>query len=429
VTIRFHNDRTRLSDLDDEKLIEALRQHNLIDSSARISFCGMIMIENFTAVFLPRSVDAPVGEKQQVMIASELIRALEMYARHSQTKVHHLDEGTDRVGIANLSRILELLDDYRLNGLYSRRQKIRTINSGMPDWKATISQDAAIHRQGSAPVYLDYRGTRRRHHADSEVSRIHAGIVRDIDERYSWILSGKTGRIAPELDIVQRVQKDVRYQASVLRNELSSVYSDRDIWLVGQLIAFLEKEAGDSASLTLAGLTQFHFAWEHMLSRTLEYAFPINKILPAPTYKKHDGGFDDAFASSMRTDVALKHPEKDIVVIADAKYYAARSVRTAPGWHDLVKQFFYEKAFRAIAPEVSVISAVIFPGTGGRFSSIHLKSKLDGSLYDAEFPPISCLYVNPSELIHHFVYGKKMSGLTQELFGADMEVLMSARID
>ncbi|MDA8912960.1 LlaJI family restriction endonuclease [Pseudomonadales bacterium] len=389
----------------------------------------MIMIENATAVFFPRSVDAPVDKKQQVILASELIRALEMYARQSQTKVNHLDEGADRVGTENLSLILELLNDYRLNGLYSRRQKIRTVNSGTPNWKATISQDASIHRPGSSPVYLDYRGTRRRHYADSEVSRIHAGIIRGIDERYSWILSGKTGRIAPELETVQRVKKDVRYHASVLRKELSSVYSDRDIWLVSQLIAFLEKETGDSESLKLAGLTQFHFAWEHMLSRTLEYAFPINKILPAPTYKKDNGGFEDAFASSMRTDIALKHPEKNMVAIADAKYYSAQSVRTAPGWHDLVKQFFYEKAFKAVAPEVSVKNAVIFPGTGGPFASIHMKSKLDGSLYDIEFPSISCFYINPSELVHHFVYGKKLSALTQELFGVDIAAIESVRID
>jgi hypothetical protein len=422
MTFRFYNDRTLLSSLGDEQLLAALRQHNLIDSSGRVSFCGMIMIENSTVVFLPRSVDVAAAELQQMMHASEMMRALEMYARQSKTKVNHIDEGTDRIGTENLSRILELLNDYRFNGLYSRRQKIRTINSGTPDWKATISLNTAIHCRSGAPVYLDYRGSRRRHHSDSEVSRIHAAIIRDIDARYSWILSGKVGQIAPELETVQRVQKDIAYQASVLRRELSSVYSDREIWLIGQLIAFLEREAGTSESLMLAGLTQFHFAWEHMLSRALDYSYPINKVLPAPTYKKRDGEFEDAFASSMRTDIALKHPEKDIIVIADAKYYSARSVRSAPGWHDLVKQFFYEKAFQAVEPEVLVRNAMIFPGNDGPFNSVHLKSKLNGNLFDIEFPPISCFYIDPSEVIHHFVHGKKMSTLTENLFDVDESV-------
>ena len=48
----------------------------------------------------------------------------------------------------------------------------------------------------------------------------------------------------------------------------------------------------------------------------------------------------------MQTDIIL---EDEIgYTIIDAKYYSAKSANTAPGWPDIAKQFFYEKALREV---------------------------------------------------------------------------------
>ena len=65
---------------------------------------------------------------------------------------------------------------------------------------------------------------------------------------------------------------------------MQGAVSINEIALIGTLIDYLELEAGDEKGSTVSGLKR-----EHMLNQVLAYKYPINNILPVPSYKKRSG--------------------------------------------------------------------------------------------------------------------------------------------
>ena len=62
------------------------------------------------------------------------------------------------------------------------------------------------------------------------------------------------------------------------------------------------------------------------------------------------------------------------LTVVDAKYYRAQGLDSAPGWPDLVKQFFYARALKAYCPEPTVNNAFVFPGQGP-LKSAHMHNR------------------------------------------------------
>jgi hypothetical protein len=428
-TLQFYNDRTEVSGLE-KRLVDVLSSHHLLsnDKNPRVSFCGLLSLDGQVAVFLPRSINLEsMDEPHKFRAASELMRAVEKFGRESKTAVNLSDAGGGLEGASRLGLATTLLKSYRERGLYARRRSTKTLNAGKPDWKATVASSAAFPDTRGRPVYLDVVSTKRRYFSDCEVARIQAQVLRDIDEQFSWILTGKLGKSAPELDDVPLPRGGHEYMLSILRRELPLVYSDSDVMLVKSLIDYLQEVSGEDTSNMVIGLRQFHFAWELMLSRVLSDVWGgINKILPAPAYKKLDGDFANAFRSGMKTDTALRREGDSKVVIVDAKYYEASSVINAPSWSDIVKQFFYEKALKATGGMLDIKNVFVFPGNDGPFTAVHLRSKSDDlHFFDGDFPPIYCHYADPLEIVHCYINQKKMQELTESLFCSDVPTLQS----
>lgn len=370
-------------------------------------------------MFLPRSINInSLSESEKIYAASELMRAVNLYGKASKTAVNLTDSDVGLEGGSQLDIIMELLKTYQERGLYTRRKQAKTLNSGKPDWRATIASSVAYPDRSGRPVYLDVVSSKRRYFSDCEVARIQAFILREIDEKFSWIMTGKVGRVAPELDEIMIPCGERQYMLSILKRELPILYSDNDVNLIKLLINYLEKVSGNADSNMIIGLNKFHFAWEYMLSKVLADTWVnINKTLPAPAYQKVDGSFENAFRNGMKTDTVLRR-ELGGVVIVDAKYYEATAVVNAPRWGDIVKQFFYEKALLATGKVTDIKNVFIFPGTARSYTKIHLRSKTDGFFFDDEFPPIHCYYVSPLEVMHHFINNKKMNTFTDILFNS-----------
>ena len=428
-TIRFYNDRQQASGLDDH-LADVLSSHHLLsnDKTPSVSFCGLLTSGDRLSVFLPRSINLEsMDEIQKLRASSELMRAVEMFGRASKTAEYLSDAGDGLKGASRLGLVTKLHKSYRERGLYARRRATKTLNTGKPDWKATVASSAAFPDSTGRPVYLDIFSTKRRYFSDCEVARIQAQVLRGIDEQFSWILTGKLGKSAPELDGVSLPRGGHQYMLSMLRRELPLLYSDNDVMLVKSLINYLQEVSGEETANMVIGLKQFHFAWEFMLSRVLTDVWGgINKILPAPVYKKSDGDFSNAFRSGMKTDTALRRQGDNRVVIVDAKYYAATAPNNAPGWGDIVKQFFYEKALKATGDMLDITNVFVFPGTHGPFTAVHLRSKNDENLFfDDNFPPIYCHYADPLEIVHCYINNKKMQEFTELLFCSDVPTLQS----
>ena len=114
------------------------------------------------------------------------------------------------------------------------------------------------------------------------------------------------------------------------------------------------------------------------------------------------------------TDPSLIKSENSCWVI-DSKYYTATGAHNAPGWSDLVKQFFYVKAVKLIYPKIESIKNIfIFPGVNNSLSNIEMvyreESKDETKLAKLaeDFIPIECLYLDPNDVMESYLKSKKI---------------------
>ncbi|MBC7003525.1 LlaJI family restriction endonuclease [Photobacterium sp. BZF1] len=388
----------------------------LSNDEKRVSFCGVVMADDGAHVFLPRNSDIPdKGSRAGFRVASALMKAIRRYSEDRSSKLYAHDEGDGSIGSRRLGLISDLLEDYCNNGLYSQRLSERVMNMGKPDWRRTISREVPFPGKGG-PVYLDVHGTRRRYVSDCEIARIHASVIRELDAAYGWMVTGSDASVALDILNVPPPKGKVAAQLRAIDSELISVYSERDIRLLKLLGEYLRCEHGNKeTSSAVIGMRHFHGMWEHMLDKSLLWNFPVNRLLSVPAYRFDDGSIKVAASKGQRTDTVLRLPGSDTFAVVDAKYYGAQGLDSAPGWPDLVKQFFYAKALQVYCPGASVSNAFVFPGKGP-LTSAHMLNRSTKETEDASYPPIKCLYLDPAELVEHYITGKKLHTFSKELF-------------
>lgn len=397
-------------------LRQQMRSLYLLSSDeVRVSFCGVVMAEDGAHVFLPRNAAVPEkGSRAGYRVASSLMKAIRRYSEDRSSKLNAFDEGDGSIGSHRLGLISDLLEDYCNNGLYSRRLSERVMNTGKSDWRRTISRQVPFPGKGG-PVYLDVHGTRRRYLSDCEISRIHAAVIRELDSAYGWMVTGSETSVALDILNVPQPKGKITSQLQAIDSELVSVFSERDIRLLKLLSEYLRCEHGREISSAVIGMRHFHGMWEHMLDKSLLWNFPVNKLLSVPAYRFDDGSLNVAASKGQRTDTVLRLPDSTSFAVVDAKYYGAQGLGSAPGWPDIVKQFFYAKALQVYCPQGVVHNAFVFPGSGP-LTSVHMLNRETKSVKDVDYPPITCLYQDPIELIEYFVKGKKLDVLSRQIF-------------
>lgn len=412
-------DRTPLSQLPLE-IAEVLENRQLYSrgDNKKSSFVGVLLTDTRAAVFLPRSSEL-IQPDQELIFASRILKSVDLYGKNSETRVDSNDDGDGRTGLTQLSLIFLLLDDFRQNGIYSQRNSICNVNRGRADWARTIKRVKPYPNKSGQPIYLDYYGIENQYFSTCEVAAIHAGVIRELEKKFSWLLTGAEHPIAAELRGYSRPHPE---PIARLKKELTTAYSDRDIRLLKALIKYLEVDSGSECASFLAGLENFHFCWEHMLGKVLKYnkTSQYNKILPAPVYIDIHGNNLNADNKSMRADIILHDDAGGRCTVADAKYYSATSQRDAPGWGDIVKQLFYEKALNELGEiECDVKNAFIFPGVNGLLSTVKIRDRTVGiskkTVFLDSFKPIYCYYIDPMEVVKCYVEGRVMKDLTEAL--------------
>lgn len=411
-TLNIYSDRESIVELP-VSLADILKKERLVTASGdKVSYCGLILNEGEVAVFFPRMSSIVNSLMPENKLISMLMSAIRKYHNIHNSGLAYFEDGERVIGGDSLSLISEILEDYKRNGIYSRRRTIRTRNTGKPDWKRTIS-NVTPFKSADSLIYLDFHGAKRRYESDCEVARIHAFIIKALDEEFSVFLESNSVYVHD--GIPDPALKNTEYFLIKLRSELKDVYSDRDIRLLKLLIKYLEQEKGSAETETLFGIKHFHSVWEYMLGQVLAYTVNLNSKLPIPAYRSNDGYLVSAASKGQRMDIVIKHPSADKYNVVDAKYYSATSISNSPGWPDLVKQFFYAKALKLIYPGSTVTNTFIFPGSKGHWASAHMKDRNLNATIDSEYEPINCVYVDPLVVIESFVYSKKLNDLSAQL--------------
>lgn len=417
--LRHFTDRALINLLPEDVRRQLKSQYLISADEIRVSFCGVVVGDTGVSVFLPRNSKVPeTGSKDSFSIAALFMKAIRRYSEDRSSKLYATNEGDGNIGSKKLGLISDLLEDYCNNGLYSRRKSEGVLNLGKPDWRKTISSQVPFPGVGG-PVYLDIYGTRRRYVSDCEIARIHADVIRELDSTFGWMVTGSESSISRDIQNVPVPKGNRDGQIKAINLELNSVFSERDIRLLKLLREYLSNEYGQESSNTVIGMRHFHGMWEHMLDSTLQWNFPVNKLLATPAYRFDDGSVKTAASKGQRTDTVLRRPSTDLFAVVDAKYYGAQGLGSAPGWPDLVKQFFYARALKAYCPTATVSNAFVFPGQGP-LKSAHMQKRDSKDMLDIEYPPIRCAYVDPLHLVEAYVSGKKMVDLSEQLFAQNV---------
>jgi len=423
VCLRIVSDRLRL-DTGDTNLPDwiekEIRNRNLVTGNGEIvSFCGL-MAKNETDVwmFVPRGIDNPTNPEEKVRLAALVTKSIECYARQSLTKVDANAADEDFQGSEQIVIIRELLEDFRINGLYVTSSRQSTVNQGKTDWKRTISRVIPFPNAKGAPIYPVLLGSRRNYCFNNIVTTIHASIIYRLDKMFGWWITGvATGSVASDLEESIGLIEQKDYCLAMLQKELAMVYSERNLRLLNNLVKYFKHSTAAAESTVVIGLRDFHWAWEHMLGEVLPFRSYLNQNFPLPVYRLKDGSNKIAANNSMRTDIILENSAASKAVVVDAKYYAATNISNSPGWSDLVKQFFYAKALKTIKPEYDIRNVFVFPGANGNITDISVRSR-DGSIsHDDVFSPIHCVYACPENLMTHFIQGTKYWELGHAVFG------------
>lgn len=400
-------------------MTEVLKQQGLVNSDSRkIHFCGLLRAGSKLAVFLPRNhagSGEPVGRA-----AHYLLRALAKFYRTRDTGIRATDHGAVVTGGESLSIAVALLEDYMSNGLYVRRTRIRTTNNGKANWPRTVARSTA-YPGASGPVYLDLSTTRTQYSADCTTARIHAAVMRELMASIGVLWMGKSSPVDRHLAGMAAPSGAPAAWITHLRKELQLSYSERDLFLIRSLIGYLEKRKGTTSGQLLIGVHKFHGLWEAMLDECLIGKLPVNSQLPVPAYLTGNGKVELVTSKGQRTDTVLQSKDKRHIVVIDAKYYDASSPDSAPGWPDLVKQFFYQQAIKSLYPDGHISNHFIFPGNAEKNLKAAFVAKRDSNPASAaeclkEYGPIHCHYQDPLELLRHYATGEKLAALTQEVF-------------
>lgn len=193
-----------------------------------VHFCGIISFgDGQLAIFLPRNYNLASsfykGSARLLLLTIRKFYCAKKSGVYDHTSVNNI------MGGHSLSLIVLLLEDYQNNGLYVRRVKDRTRNSGKVNWPRTVSRSTVFPSQ-TGYVYFDLETSRTRYTDSSETSRIHASVIKSLLSIYGFLLYDNRSMFDSRLEQLSIDLSATERLISILERELRLSFSERDIF-------------------------------------------------------------------------------------------------------------------------------------------------------------------------------------------------------
>ena len=392
-----------------------MKNAGLLDAqSGSVSFCGIIAIEDCLHVFMPKAFKSRDNKLEDARL---LLSSIRKYAqnRGSISSLNDLVTG-EIIGISPVIAV-DLLQDYLQTGLYKNTvPEIRHQTSGKIAWPQVIKSKIPFLRDDNTPVYPELLVRKLNYFSSNDVTRIHAAVIAYLDSLFGWYFTGTEKLAAPELHGCKLPFHSKR-AVLVLKRELRKIFADREMRLLKNLIAILEKmpvEDKNDADI-VTGLSSFEHVWEDICSVIYQNeGYRFRGEIPYPAYTYAGGRHEPAKSNKQRMDLIIQQGDK--IAILDAKYYDF--ARSSPGWGDIVKQLYYVKSLSAVMPDKKFLNYFVVPApdAGELPRQIRILDKGEKPL-DADFPPVNILYTDVRQAMRDYVSGKINPLYRDEVFG------------
>lgn len=414
-SVRIYVDRSYAQTIPEKLRTEIYRQvGDVEEEKSKIPFCGFILHGRETSVFMPRGHVVSISNHSAQDLARLLFQCLTKYCRASESFLQREGKASVVGNPQVLALITEIIQDYKLNGLYtSERYFHRKGFHGKTDWKKTINS-VNPHLNGHEIFYPHFINKFKDNLHSNEITEIHKWVLSCIVERFGWLLSASL-----KLDFAKpNLSTNTQFSSRLIRVELQSVFSDSKIHTLQMLLKYLDDDLNTFQSDYLSfGFKDFQHVWEQMLKQVLT---PTHNFIdmPTPTYEEFGGRTVRKEQKGQRVDIFLYDAAAKTACVVDAKYYDASSTDKAPGWPDLVKQFFYAKSLTAGALNKQVKkvnNCFIFPGVANNSSPKSVFVKDSTGRLDNVFPPIECHLLSPVVVLDSYVNEKPLRDLRRKL--------------
>ena len=373
-------------------------------NAARIDFVGIVWADQRPCIFWPKGMSDICKQKTPPKLLIEVLRKADK-SKNLQDKLKGIG------GHIQVPVELEILENFLEHGLFETREtRFTRSQSGKTDWRRTIKSQTPSFGKNKTPIYLEPISIRQSS-ANRIIRQLHSYVVGVCDKSFSWLLtlSGKPVALAHHNE---RAPVSRNQAIALIRKELQGEFNDVRKRQLLLLLRYFKKLPSNSASSTgLIGTDFFHVIWEDMCgvylgSQNTAIRYPA---IPSYSYDSQDSVQDPR--GQGRPDILLLDESR--LGIVDAKYYDLSS--TKPAWTDLVKQFFYAKAFNHRGKYQSIQNTFAVPDTKGILPTRAFVMDVElGLSLDEEFPPIRIIYIDVVEIMTHYVanrVNREMRGL------------------
>lgn len=328
---------------------------------------GFAIIDNIPVIVFPKNYTAPDNASDIRYEAMLLLKTLLRYRNEHEFDVEEGEQlfGNDLNDSSRISSAIFIIEDYLRYGLIRRKHEIYTSTRlGRTDWTRTINRTIPLIGK-SGIAYPDPVKRINTFDTGNILRQIHEFIVGDCASLWGWLVDYD----AEELEIKQ-LPCPLEEAIYILHRELANTFVQREIALLNTMIEYLNALKGirDNSKMEFLCTPYFHWIWESICGYIFDNDYNyLKRYVPAPEWHS------DRFSARIeqRPDILFQY--KDTLYILDAKYYNYH--RSVPGWHDVVKQFYYRltlmkalnsRSLEGKQAEIRKIENVfIFPGDKG----------------------------------------------------------------
>lgn len=379
-TVKNKDEQLQLSDLTDEDIIISDDDASPSKYLYVFTFVGLIIVEGKVIKCYPKYVfkaEAPTDELKQVL------KVLQKYNSKEQI-IRMYNDGGKTTTFNRLAAMVELLNDYFENGIYTNTEDIIEINGmGEIHWDKTINSTYPIINN-KRPYYVELQTKRRINDNVDFFKRLHECVLtlcsKELEQADLCKLLDIEG-----VDLTEAVLDDFGYDDYILyrvENEKNTQFNTRKQNVLKTMEALITNKGAidDVESFSLFGTNRFNLVWEKVCAEVMNNQLhtPINQLgldkVVIPTGAKYSsddelisiigkpkwqGYADDESEFEKEANKTLtpdlisiyRHEQQCDFVIFDAKYYTVqleltKELRGQPGVSDVTKQYLYQLAYR-----------------------------------------------------------------------------------
>lgn len=381
-TVRNKAEQLELSDLAEEDIVISDEDESPSKHLYVFTFVGLIIVEGCVLKCYPKYLfkkDAPTEELKQIL------KVLSKYNAKEQI-IRMYNDGRKTSSFNRLAAMVELLNDYFENGIYTNMEDIIEINgAGEIQWDKTINDTYPIINN-NRPYYVELHTRRKINDELDFFKRLHETMLTICSKELGPEKADLCELLAIDgVDLTEETLDDFgeeEYILYKLENEMNLQFNTRKQNVLKIMEALISNKGSldDVESFSLFGTNSFNLVWEKVCAEVMNNQLhtPIKElglksvvvpngvkysaedelisVIEKPKwqgYAEDESEFEKEANKTLTPDLisVYHHGQECDFLIFDAKYYTVqleltKELKGHPGVSDVTKQYLYQLAYR-----------------------------------------------------------------------------------